>query len=353
MQNTVIHSAKKLGKKTWSIVVAVILSRVFVVLTITIFTALFLLFYYPPHTPNLEMAAAQSKPAQNYNAGVDIFKTYQELDTQETINPVCKSASLLHGEQKPISIILFHGFTNCPAQYSELGQQLYNQGYNVLIPRIPSHGFQDKLSEKTGILSDTQLVNMVHTVVDSATGLGKQVYVFGLSGGGVMAATAAYYRAEVIKTIIAAPLFLPAGQDSQFVPVYLNTMTLLPNYFTWWDSKNKENAGGPAYGYARYSSKAALAFMQVTHQLIKDIGTNPAKNTNKEKSIISLLVENDGSVDNPYIKKQMEIWSRRHNVTHSSYTFPATTNLTHDFIDPSQGQEKMNIAYGKILELLK
>jgi len=44
---------------------------------------------------------------------------------------------LTHGVRTPRVIVLFHGVTNCPAQFDSLGRLLYERGANVLIPRLP------------------------------------------------------------------------------------------------------------------------------------------------------------------------------------------------------------------------
>lgn len=60
------------------------------------------------------------------------------------LNPVCSSTLLTHGEKVDRAIVFLHGFTSCPQQFSQLGQEYFEKGYNVYMPRTPRHGIKDR-----------------------------------------------------------------------------------------------------------------------------------------------------------------------------------------------------------------
>ena len=116
------------------------------------------------------------------------------LGLEPEISTACRSILLTHGQRTEKAVVLFHGYTNCPQQFRELGQILYEQGYNVLIPRLPRHGLADRKVENLSPLTAEELRECADMSVDIACGLGRKVYVAGLSAGGTLSAWVAQNR---------------------------------------------------------------------------------------------------------------------------------------------------------------
>lgn len=289
-------------------------------------------------------------PATSYQEALTKLTELENQDNNE-INPICKTKSLLHGQQTEKVIILYHGFTNCPAQFSLLSQTLYDQGYSVLIPRIKYHGYSNRLTEDLGNLTAQDLTDETNQTIDIASGLGKQVTVFGLSGGGIMAAFGVYYRAEVQSIFLAAPLFLPKQINPKLANLFFNVIDIVPNYFSWWDGTAKENISGPKYAYPRFSTKGLLGFEQLAFKLKNEVVKTEAKNT--KKSIVLLVTQNDRAVNNDFVLEAVSDLSKKLEATFTSYQFPKDQNIIHDFVDPNQTEAKIDVTYPKILELLK
>jgi esterase/lipase len=72
-----------------------------------------------------------------------------------------------------------------------LGEQLCQQGYNVLAARLPYHGLKDPLTTEQSKMTAEDMAALTQETVDIAQGLGDKVTIAGLSAGGVMAAWAA------------------------------------------------------------------------------------------------------------------------------------------------------------------
>src|SRR6266699_7354514 len=154
------------------------------------------------------LASHSIDPAIDYETAMSRFAQIQVREEADgTLNPVCRSKLLTHGSKTERVIVLMHGMTNCPQQFVELAPKFYEQGYNVLIPRMPHNGYTDTNTDALKYVTAAELRNCSSAMVDIARGLGHHVTYVGLSVGGVMAAWVAQYRADVNKAVIIAPSF--------------------------------------------------------------------------------------------------------------------------------------------------
>ena len=155
-----------------------ILARLALVLLIAGFIIWLLLYF----SFNRSLRTAQETlrshpaPATDYAAALIRFQQIQEKEGPE-VDPVCRSILLTHGNRSERSVVLFHGYTNCPQQFRELGQMFYDLGYNVLIPRLPRHGLADRKVENLSPLQAAELRDCADISVDIACSLGHKVYV--------------------------------------------------------------------------------------------------------------------------------------------------------------------------------
>lgn len=287
----------------------------------------------------------------NYNQALEKAKSIQAQEVEQGVNPVCQTQVLEHGQKVRRVAVLYHGFTNCPAQYSILGKQIYDLGYNVIIPRMPHHGLNDRLNDDLKNLTAQELVDNIQIAVDLASGLGEEVMAFGISGGSVMAAWAGYHFPAVKTVFVAAPLFAPADFNDWQLNFIINLLELIPNQNTWWDDNSKENIEGPKYAYPRFSSKAIRPFMELSADLYSKLKKN--LNQQSGKKLVLLLGENDPAINNTVARKMIELWGSSPDTTLIQYQFPANLGLGHDFIDPNQKTAKIDIVYPLILKLMQ
>ena len=87
----------------------------------------------------------QSLHGVAYEEAVEIAESFRALDGPN-VNPACQTRLYTHGRRVERSLVLLHGFTNCPAQFDALGKQFFERGWNVLIPRYPRHGYSNPVS---------------------------------------------------------------------------------------------------------------------------------------------------------------------------------------------------------------
>lgn len=292
----------------------------------------------------------QSNPVQDYEQACALVEAAQAEDAEATfLNPVCGTKLLTHGEKTEKVILFFHGFTSCPAQFIQLGEEFFNQGYNVYIPRLPRHGTKDREGNTLKGLTAEMLADFATQAVDIAEGLGSRVIVAGLSGGGSMAIWIAQVRSDVELAVPIAP-FLGVG----FIPSILNRpltnlLLMLPNFFQWWDPVNKANRpDSTPYAYLRYPVHSLLENMRLgfsAEAAAKKV--RPAAGR-----IITVSNANDISVSNKVIAEFEKLWSRYGEEDFRSYQFPKELELPHDLISPERPDANTQLVYSKLLEII-
>jgi Alpha/beta hydrolase family len=198
-----------------------------------------------------ESLKSHPNPTRSYGEALRRFQKIQGTEGPE-LNPVCLSILLTHGKRTKRAVVFFHGLTNCPEQFRELGRTFYELGYSVLIPRLPRHGLADRKVENLTPLKAEELRDCADTSVDIACGLGEKVYVAGLSAGGTMAAWVVQNRHDVARVLLIAPalgLTLRENLRSQWVMALL--FPLIPDIRTDW-----YYTSAPTHTYTGFSSRS-------------------------------------------------------------------------------------------------
>jgi pimeloyl-ACP methyl ester carboxylesterase len=289
---------------------------------------------------------SHANPAQSYEEAMQRLQTLQATEGSD-LNPVCLTRALTHGERTERVIVLFHGFSNCPNQYRDLSRQLYDAGYTVLMPRLPRHGMADRLSEDPAMLTAEEMVTLADESVDIAQGLGDEVILVGFSTGGVLAAWTAEQRNDIDAAAMIAPAFAFQAIPRAVTPQAARLFAILPNFWRWWDAEKKEALVGPQHAYPRFSSRA---FAQVL-RLGLVVQERAAQDLPPTARLLVVTNATDESVDNQATYEVIGHWQQqRANV--QSYEFPAAMGLSHDFLDPDQPEQQIDVVYPVLLKLL-
>ncbi len=167
----------------------------------------------------------------------------------------------------PVTIVIWHGFTNAPAQFVAVGERLRDAGYRVLLPRMPHHGLADVLNRELTELTEAELVEQVDTCIDIADGLGDEVWVIGLSAGGTMASWASATRSEVRRAVLAAPLVAPKGFPMPAVRLCVKFPRIVPGMYMWWDPRVKADLGHSPYAYPGFPLPGVMPFLHLSESL--------------------------------------------------------------------------------------
>ena len=121
--------------------------------------------------PMLLRTHGKGQVTTTYDESVAFVRRIQARD-DESINPVCRTALYTHGHATDLAVVLFHGFTNCPAQYALMAQQLHAKGANVLVWRYPEHGDRNRMTTRLEGLSADRLTVASNEAVDAASAVG-------------------------------------------------------------------------------------------------------------------------------------------------------------------------------------
>ncbi len=296
---------------------------------------LLLILLFWPTAPKLP---AVSAPAQSYADALARFDTLQRLES-DTILPECRTQLLTHGSTVTHTIVFFHGISSCPAQFTPLGRQFYDLGFNVLIPRLPHHGLADRMTTALQQLTAEELVTTAQTAVDIATGLGEEVTVAGFSTGGTLAAWVAMARPDVDQTVLLSPFLRPRGYAGPVVRPLTRALLWLPNRFWWWDETLQESIPGPPYAYPRYASHAIAQTMRLALAVRAQAARTPPQS---DRLLVFMNAGPRESVDNRATAELVADW-QRHGGNVVTYEFTAAMNIDHDYISVEAPHQPVDV----------
>lgn len=257
-----------------------------------------------------------------------------------------RTALYVHGARAPWSVVLFHGLTNNPGQFLEFAPQLYVVGVNVVVPRMPLHGYADRMTDALAGLTAEMLLDVAYEAVDAAIGLGERVAVLGISMGGLLCAHLGQYRADVATSVPVAPDFGLLRFSRGLTDALCHIALWLPNFFLWWDPRVKE-AQQPATAYPRFSTHALMQTIR-----IGDAVYAAAKKTPAAAGRISTVVNvRDPAVNNAATKQVVDRWQRLRT---GGIDYIELTNMpeNHDIIDPGNPQARIGLVYPKLIDIL-
>jgi len=288
--------------------------------------------------------AAQPDPVASREEALARWAEIEARD-DETIDERCQSWSLLNDEPVETTVVLLHGYTNCPYMFRRLGADLHELGWNVLAPRFPYHGYVDKLSTDQGLLKAEDLVRVTDEAIDIAEGLGDRVVVGGLSAGGVAAAWAAQNRPEVDHVVGLAPMVNLRQIPGWFVPQVVNAVTSVPDIQYWWDGEKRESIP-PDYGYPKLSSHAVAELIRLGTVTLEQARAEP----HTAEHVVLTTNPNDGAVNPDTVEDIVEAWLEN-GASASVYEWPAEMDLGHNMVDDVTNTDKFDEVYPILIEL--
>ncbi len=256
-----------------------------------------------------------------------------------------RTLALIHGARTARAAVLFHGLSASPMQFVQIARGLHERGYNVIVPRLPRHGYADRMS---GALATMRAEDLKATAVSSlevARGLGERVTVAGFSLGGLLAAWVAQTQ-EIERAVPIAPFlgiaFVPGRVSASLTRAALR----LPNVFNWWDPLQREKQM-PAHGYPRYATHALAQAMLLSHELFESAAKAPPK----ARNIMLVTNAHEAAVNNRAARKLAGLWRASKPSGFETYEF-AGLPISHDIIEPLHRPEIVEKVYPILIELL-
>jgi carboxylesterase len=296
---------------------------------------------YETFTPN---------PAQSYSDAVMRIQEVQVNENSLDLHSECKSQLMTHGEKTQAVIVLLHGFTSCPAQFQDLGKEYFDLGYNVYIPRLPGHGFNDRRGEHLQGITAEEMAAFANQSADIAQGLGEQVIFSGISGGGAIVTYLAQDRNDIAVAAPIAPFLGVSFVPHQLNRAFANFILSIPDFWMWWDPIHKENNKfAEPYANARYPMHALVEMMRLGY-----VSQAAAEQSAPEaEKIVMITNANDSSVNNGVAAEFEELWKEHGYENIVAYEFPKSLKLAHDLITAIRPGARTDLVYPKLIELTK
>jgi pimeloyl-ACP methyl ester carboxylesterase len=150
---------------------------------------------------------------------------------------------------------------------------LHERGHNVVIPRLPHHGYADRMTSALAGLTADELKATALESLELARRLGEEITVVGFSTGGTMAAWLAQTQ-SFSHAVVVAPFL-----GSRWIPGALSATIarwtqVVPNVFVWWDPIKRERQM-PEHGYPRYATHAVVQVYRLGTELMHDARAGP------------------------------------------------------------------------------
>ncbi|HEY3337455.1 MAG TPA: alpha/beta fold hydrolase [Propionicimonas sp.] len=240
------------------------------------------------------------------------------------LQPEGHSIAMLTGAPSAKAVVIFHGYTVLPEQFRLIGAAYLAQGYNVWIPRLPHHGMSDRMTDEFSRITATELRDFVDASVDIGAGLGDELTVIGISGGGSLGVLAGFERPEVDHTVLLTPLLHPLGYEEWQDRPLVRALRLSPvDVWNWWSDEQKEkNVQG--YDYPRFSLKGIAGLLSM-FQWTDAQNKAPAHST-------FTLVRNDGDprIDGAFNERFLTRLVPEGRI--GVVVIPASAGLGHDLV---------------------
>lgn len=252
---------------------------------------------------------------------------------------------LLHGEVRPLSIVLFHGLSASPTQFVRFAHELHGHGHNVIVPRLPRHGHHDRLSEALARLTAEELRVFAGDSVTLAQGIGERVVVAGFSIGGLLATWVAE-RFPVEHVVAIAPFFGLSWIPGRWMNALSHMFLALPNRFHWWDPIAREKQL-PVHGYPRYATHALAQAYMLAHEVIQCAPEGVAA-----KRLTFVTNARETAVNNRAVRR-LEARLRASDPARLDHVVLSGIPFSHDIIEPLRHPEVANAVYPQLLGLIE
>ena len=301
------------------------------------------LLFTPVLDDSLEV---EPEPATSYDEAVVRADALRAADGPD-VAPECRTRVDAHGERTAHAVVLLHGYTNCPAQFDLVADAYAARGWSVVVPRLPGHGEADRMTRALSGVSPGELVDVAEEAADIAAGLGEDVTVVGLSGGGTLAAWLASESDDVAEAVLIAPLVVPKILPEFAVGPVSRAFRYTPDFYVWWDGEQKEALDDPPHAYPRFSLRSLGAFLAVGRA-----AQRPPERTTTLRRLVVVTNENDAAVSNSGVDRVAAALTLP-GVERQDLVLPAALGWKHDLVDPEgENADALPAIYARLGPLL-
>ena len=195
------------------------------------------------------------------------------FDHPDRVNPTSGERRFEHAPGAP-TVVLLHGLTATPRQFDALAPMIRARGRNVLVPRLPRHGYHNRMTTALADLELAELIAAVKLSLAEAHAWGGPVTVAGFSLGGLLASYVAQ-REYVSRVVAIAPFFGVRWLPRRVNRSGAHVLRHVPDLFLWWDPVKRERHGGGSEGYPRYPISAVRKAFVLGQAIFEDALVRP------------------------------------------------------------------------------
>jgi alpha-beta hydrolase superfamily lysophospholipase len=255
--------------------------------------------------------------------------------------------SILLKHDAPVrrAYVLLHGLTASPLQFEAFGRLLFDRGANVFIPRLPHHGYGDRLTSALELLTADELRAFAVASYERGLGLGEELRVVGFSVGGLLAAWIGQ-RFAIDRATAVAPFLGVSWIPPRLTSSAAGLALRVPNRYFWWDPIRRERML-PVHGYPRFPTHAVAVAAQVGQELLASATLAPPA----ARDVQIVLNASEAAVNNGAARDLARAWARttrQRIVLHRVKGLP----VSHDIIEPLQTSPFAARLYPALLELV-
>lgn len=253
------------------------------------------------------------------------------FDALEHVDPGSRARRFEYARGAP-TIVLLHGLTATPHQYDALAPLLYARGRNVIVPRLPRHGYYNRMTKALADLEIAELIAAVKVALREAQELGGEITLAGFSLGGLLAAYAAQ-REHAARAVCIAPFFGIRWLSRSLNRHCIGVLQLLPDIFMWWNPIRREadDGVGRRDGYPRYPVSAVCKAYVLGQAILEDARRRPPRT----RSIAVVTNPRETSCHNGLVRDLATLW-RSHGADVEEIRLPRL-GVSHDIMTPRSG----------------
>jgi esterase/lipase len=235
-----------------------------------------------------------------------------------------RSILLVHDGRAARAVVLLHGLTDSPMQFFAFAQELFADGDNVYVPRLPHHAERAGNVGALAQITASELSAFGDSTVDVAQGLGDSVVVVGLSAGGTVAAWIGQYRADVQRVVLVAPALAVTHVPEFLRQVALRLALRMPNVSRASPRDSTEPDSIPGF-----ATHAVAQTLQLGEGVRRAADGWPART----RELTVLLNAHDHTISNAAAIDLARSWQRG-GAHVDVFEMPDSLSLPHDVIDP-------------------
>lgn len=164
-----------------------------------------------------------------------------------------------------IGVLLSHGFTGQPASMKPWARALAEEGYGVVVPRLPGHGTRWQDLNRT---TYDEWYGEAARAFDDLCLSHDVVFVAGLSmGGSLVLRLTEEHQDRISGVILVNPAVATKRFDVKLLPVMKHLVPAFPGI-----ASDIKKSGTDEYGYTRTPLRAAHSMMVGWRSVVADLG---------------------------------------------------------------------------------